>query len=65
MKTKMQLLAELFEDEQKLGIPFPLRFHKTKMGEILFKEALTEEQEREIVDKNFQLFKELKNKYED
>ena len=45
----MKELEEMFMDEQALNIPMRLRFHKTKAGKKLFKEALKEEKDNAII----------------
>jgi hypothetical protein len=62
MKTKMKMLEEMFLDEQALDIPMRLRFHKTKAGRKLFKEALKEEEDN-AVKNGIKLWNELKQKY--
>ena len=58
----MKELEEMFMDEQALNIPMRLRFHKTKAGKKLFKEALKEEKDNAI-NNGIKLFNELKQKY--
>jgi|WetSurMetagenome_2_1015567.scaffolds.fasta_scaffold2134599_1 hypothetical protein len=62
MTTKMKMLEKIFLDEQVLNIPMRLRFHKTKAGKKLFKEALKEEEDNAI-KKGIKLWNELKQKY--